>query len=81
MFADNKRPFFYELFQTFVFIIIKSIDVVEAQLCVLLADSILALMVYFLAFAACLLKIRNYFCELKTELVVGESEWDHLDAN
>ena len=80
MFADNKRPFFYELFQTFLFVVIESIDVVETQFCVPLDDGILAL-VYFLAFVTCLLKIRNYFCELKTKLVVWESKWNHFDAN
>ena len=80
MLTDNKGPFFYELFQTFVFVIIQSIDVVETQFCVPLDNSILAL-VYFLSLSTCLLKIRNYFCELKTKLVVWESEWNHFDAN
>ena len=27
--TDNKRPFFYEFFQTFVLVIVESIDIVE----------------------------------------------------
>lgn len=79
MFTDNKGPFFYELFQTFVFVIVESIDVVETQFRVLFDNGILAL-VNLLGFVTSLLKIRYYLCELKTKLVVRESKWNHLDA-